>query len=320
MSDTPLHCQQEGLEDVILKHKTILCNLGVYENICKPMAVNGKGLVSLNDFLTSLLKLAPWANLLLGQVRDAIVTVNQCKSLNKGPLTDKAWAGQRTERVITLLAHLRRLLTPYRFDQCAAKMSKQDIISLRGLISLIDTKYVQPDGNESSVRSKRQLQAHDSNVSNVTLDSDGFPAMLRSPSNAKCGIASVSDEVPVPKQIFEEEDSEDLLDRLCLKRPSTSSSMEKSVHKKPACVSVLCPGFPRKLDTPKGTLKLTFAAGQSYIHFQDLKMGSTFLVSRSAKSSPDHHDEILNLAQKLAKLKHETGSQMKSAALKMRTW
>jgi hypothetical protein len=67
-------------------------------------------------------------------------------------------------------------------------------------------------------------------------------------------------------------------------------------------------------------LKLTFAAGQSYIHFQDLKMQTTFLVSRSAKSSPDHHDEILNLAHKLAKLKHETGANMKGAALKLRTW
>ena len=317
MSDSPLPCPQEELEAVILKHRTVLCNLGVYENISKPMAVYGKGLASLNDFLTSLLQLAPWANLVLVQIRDAILTVHHSKSLNKGPLSDKAWAGQRTERVITLLAHLRRLLTPYRFDQCTAKMSKQDIITLRALISLIDPKYVQ-HGAESSVTSKRQLKAHDSIVSNVTLDSDGFPEMLRSPKKAKHSMPSASAEIA--RQISEEEEPEDLLESLCLKRPSTSSSMKKIVHKRPACASVLCPDFPRKLDTPKGTLKLTFANGQSYIHFQDLRMGTTFLVSRSAKSSPDHHDQILNLAQKLAKLRHETGPQMKEAALKMRTW
>jgi hypothetical protein len=49
-------------------------------------------------------------------------------------------------------------------------------------------------------------------------------------------------------------------------------------------------------------------------------MKATFLVSRAAKNCPDHHDQILNLAQRLAKLKHETGPQMKAAALKMKNW
>jgi hypothetical protein len=97
--------------------------------------------------------------------------------------------------------------------------------------------------------------------------------------------------------------------------------MRKMVHKKPACAALLCPDFPRRLETPKGILKLTFATGQSYIHFQDLaSRETTFLLSRTAKSSPDHHDQVLNLAQKLAKLKHGTAGQMKDAALKMKTW
>jgi hypothetical protein len=96
--------------------------------------------------------------------------------------------------------------------------------------------------------------------------------------------------------------------------------MKKLIYKKPACASLLCPGYPSKIETPKGVLKLTFAAGQSYIHFQDSKMKATFLVSRAAKNCPDHHDQILNLAQRLAKLKHETGPQIKAAALKMKNW
>jgi hypothetical protein len=49
-------------------------------------------------------------------------------------------------------------------------------------------------------------------------------------------------------------------------------------------------------------------------------MKETFLVARAAKSCPDHHDQILNLAQRLAKIKHESVPQMKAAALKMKNW
>jgi hypothetical protein len=121
--------------------------------------------------------------------------------------------------------------------------------------------------------------------------------------------------------MFDEHDANDLLESLRLKRPASFSSMKKIVHKKlAAAASLLRPDFPRKLETPKGILKLTFASGQSYIHFQNSKMTVTFLVSRAAKSSPGHHDQILSFAQRMAKLKHETGPQMKAAALKMKTW
>ena len=320
MSESPLPCTQADLDAVLLKHSTILRNLGVYENISKPMAVHGKGLVALNDFLTSLVELAPSANSLMAQIRDAILTVNKSKSINKGPLADKAWAGQRTERVITLLAHCRRIKTPFRFEQCCHKMSKPDIKKLAELISKIDAQYPESECNQSSDKVKRKLQPHDSNVSALTMDSDGFPAMLRSPKKPKqvCPSASAA----VPAQVFDEKEADDLLEVLCLKRPASSSSMKTIVHKKPAAAAscLLRPDFPRKLETPKGILKLTFASGQSYIHFQDSKMKATFLVSRAAKNCPDHHDQILNLAQKLAKLKHETGPQMKAAALKMKTW
>jgi hypothetical protein len=264
-----------------------------------------------------LLKLAPGANLLQQQIREAIETANTNGELNSSKMSHKAWAGQRTEKVIILLAHLRRVKTTWRFDQCAAKMSKQDITLLSQLISLIE----ESDTASSSSRPKRRLQAHPSNVSALSLDSDGFPSILTSPKkvNKKFPFASVE----VPQQMFEDEKNEDPIEKPCLKRPSRStvSYMKKIVHKKPACAVLLCPDFPRRLETPKGILKLTFATGQSYIHFQNLASGkTTFLVSRTAKGSPDHHDQILNLAQKLAKLKHGTAGQMKEAALKMKTW
>ena len=321
MSDHPIACDQQDLDNVMLKHAVDLSNFGVYENLSKAMAVNGKGLVGLNDFLTSLLKLAPWANLMQSQIKDAILTTNSSKMINKGPLTDRNWAIQRTERVIMLLAHLRRIKTQYRFDQCATKMQKGDIRTLAELLSLIDTiSYQESDAASSGGATKRVLEAHPSNTSALTVDSDGYPAILSSPKKAK--LKSTYASVDVPEQTVEEEKEGDLLTELCLKRPASfsMSSMKKVVHKKPACAALLCPDFPRRLEAPKGMLKLTFATGQSYIHFTDNKEATTFLVSRAAKSSPDHHAQILNLAQKLAKLKHETGKQMKEAALKMKPW
>ena len=103
---------------MVLKHKAVLCNFSNYGNTTKQTAVNGKGLVANSEFLVSLLQLAPWANSSLAQVRDAILSVARAKSLNKGPLTDRAWAGQRTEKVIIMLSHLRRIKKQsYRFDQ-----------------------------------------------------------------------------------------------------------------------------------------------------------------------------------------------------------
>ena len=141
MSDSPIACDQKNLDNVMLKHAADLSNLGVYENLSKPMAANGKGLVGLGAFLTSLLQLAPCANLLQSQIRDAFLTTNSSKRLNKGPLTDRSWAAQRTERVIVLLAHLRRIKTQYRFEQCVTKMNQADIRRLAELVSLIDASY-----------------------------------------------------------------------------------------------------------------------------------------------------------------------------------
>ena len=322
MSGSPIICNQGELDLVMMRNNTQLANLGIYENITKAMAVNGNGIVAMRKLLKALLQLAPWANLLQLQIKEAIETANKNGMLNSGKMSDKAWANQRTEKVIIILAHIRRLKITFRFEQCAAKMSQQDIASLSDLISLVDTKYgLDSDGASSYGKSKRLLQAQPSNASALTLDSDGYPAMLNSPEKAKHKPPSAS--VVVPKQIFEEEQQDDLLRTPCLKRPASSSlsSMKKMVHKKPACAVLLCPDFPRRLETPKGILKLTFATGQSYIHFQDLaSRETTFLLSRTAKSSPDHHDQILNLAQKLSKLKHGTAGQMKEAALKMKTW
>jgi hypothetical protein len=329
MSGVPIGCNQGDLDVLMTQHKIQLANLGVYESISKTMAVNGKGLVALSPLLTALVQLAPWANLLQTQIREAIETVNADGMLNSTKMSHQAWARQRTEKVILLFSHLRRLRKEFRFNQCTAKMSRQDKSLLSNIISLIDGKYgVELDGASSSSKSKRRLQAHHSNASALTLDSDGYPAMLISPQ--KVNHKSPSASVEVPQQIFEEEKSEDQFEMPCLKRPSRStvSSMKKMVHKKPAmvhkkpaCGVLLCPDFPRRLETTKGILKLTFATGQSYIHFQDLaSRETTFLLSRTAKSSPDHHDHILNLAQKLAKLKHGTAGQMKEAALKMKTW
>ena len=112
-------------------------------------------------------------------------------------------------------------------------------------------------------------------------------------------------------------DMEDLLEQLCLKKPAVKGTTFKKPAESSSSTSF---DRPKEIETAKGTLKITYATGQSYIHFQDLHGASTFLTARSAKTSKHHADEVYTLAKKLATLKHDTGPKMKEAALKLKGW
>jgi hypothetical protein len=323
MAANPLPCAQAKLDAVFLAHKETVCNFGQYENISRTMGVSGKGLAALHPFLVDVLKVAPFANVHLTQIKDAVLTLIKAKSCNQTALSDKAWAGQRTERVITLLAHLRRLMTPFRFNQCTAKCSATDIKILQNIVNLIDVETCGSlfGGENSSSGScmKRQLESHPSNASNLTMDSDGFPAMLSSPKKPKNETHAKplhgTGGMEMPEEMSA--DMEDLLEQLCIKKPA----VKVTTFKKPAgSSSSTSLDRPKKIETAKGTLKITYATAQSYIHFQDLHGASTFLTARLAKTSKHHADEVYTLAKKLATLKHETGPKMKEAALKLKGW
>jgi hypothetical protein len=321
MANTPLPVDQDLLDEVFLKHASTISNFGVYENIGRTMGVNGKGLSELQCFLQSVLEVAPWCNLHLTQLREAVLTVVRAKDINKSKLNDKVWAGQRAERMITLLAHLRRLLKPFRFEQCASKCSRGHQQRMKELLSLIDEKYhdFANSKTDSPQGKKRKLQASLSNASNLTVDSHGFPALLHSPMEVASQHCEAVEEVASPV-ISDEED--DLLEQLklpsCHKKPAAA---HVKTFKKPAsaCGSIM-PDLPRRFELKHGYLKLTFATKQSYIHFQDNHGGSTFLTARSASASSSHHSDILELAKSLSKLNHDTGKKMKEAALKLRSW
>jgi len=322
MAANPLNCSQEELDAVFLKNKNIWSNLGVYENISRSMAVNGKGLAGVLPFLVDLIQQAPWANLGLPQLREAVVTTLQVKKCNDTDLPDRAWVNQRVERVVTLLTHVRRLLVPFRYEQCIAKCSSADKGKLEYLVSLIDQKYIEPGASESgqSASTKRQLTSHPSDVS---IASDGFPAVLRSPNLKEAAQSSEVHKAAKLAEMCSGAEGDDLLLKLGLsvmKKPAAKAETMGVVLKKPAFEKRIRCDLPRALQTKGGILKMTFATGQSYIHFKDVRGASTFLLGRSAKASPKHVDEIWCIAQKLSKLRHDSGKSMKDAALKMKTW
>jgi hypothetical protein len=149
------------------------------------------------------------------------------------------------------------------------------------------------------------------------MDSDGFPALLSSPKKPKNESHAKpfhgTEGMEMPEEVSA--DMEDVLEQLCLKKPA----VQVTTFKKPAGSSSSTSfDRPKKIETAKGTLKITYATGQSYIHFQDLHGASTFLTARSAKTSNHHADEVYTLAKKLATLKHDTGPTMKEAALKLK--
>ena len=141
MSTDPVHCDQDLLDACILKHASYIGNFGQYENMSRPMAVLGKGLAALGPLLHSILEVSPYCNISISQLRESILQVDKLKDLNKTKLQDKVWAGQRAERLVTLMSHLRRLWrVPYRKEQCFNKCSKEARDVIQELLQIIVEK------------------------------------------------------------------------------------------------------------------------------------------------------------------------------------
>ena len=167
---------------MFIKHMAKLTNFGVYENISRSMAVSCRGLAALADFLEDVLKLCPSSNLLLTQARLAILNANKVKAINPSRLQNQVWAGQRAERIVTILAHVRRVKRePLRLQQALKKGSQDDGKKLAHLLSFVHLGGTASSFTGTSPEPKRRkLLPHPSKESEVSVDSLGVPQMVTS--------------------------------------------------------------------------------------------------------------------------------------------
>jgi hypothetical protein len=91
------------------------------------------------------------------------------------------WAGQEASKLMTVLAHLRRVQDPVKAAEAMGKMSMQEKAQFMDVIALMAPK----SNTSSSASSVASISRKDESLKrrvlnrNVSEDSDGFPAMLK---------------------------------------------------------------------------------------------------------------------------------------------
>lgn len=280
-------------------------HFGLYESTGRSQAASGAGLHGNAAFLKMLLHIVPCA-----QINPAVLRACFLRhpKLNSSTLRSDLWAGGRAERVTTMLYHLRRLKSDSeRLRQALAKCSPVEARSVQMLLK-------ESHSEDYDSEAERHLQEH------VSVDSDGFPAMLATqeseagdpketvskkhkPAPFKSQASSVLDmfgsalkDAEACAKIIATGGSSKAKDGI-LKKPvaqnthSSNSQKHTSMKKpasvpvpmkKPACVSAPKPSSVEdRLSETWGLLSVTLATKQSYIQYTTPEGKKKYLVGCS---------------------------------------
>ena len=169
---------QQAFEELVRKMGEKVFDFGVYRSLARAQAANAHGLAANEQVIGTLSCLAPGGHLQFAQLKHAL---QGFACYNDTPFKADIWAGCVAERLLTLLCHWRRVSRePERLKQCLSKASKEDQAAVKRLVKL----YQEPSSSEAP--SKKTLQRERTDSSSVTLDSQGFPCMLRELGDDSC--------------------------------------------------------------------------------------------------------------------------------------
>jgi len=169
---------QQAFEELVRKMGEKVFDFGVYRSLARAQAANAHGLAANEQAIGTLSCLAPGGHLQFAQLKHAL---QGFACYNDTPFKADIWAGCVAERLLTLLCHWRRVSRePERLKQCLSKASKEDQAAVKRLVKL----YQEPSSSEAP--SKKTLQRERTDSSSVTLDSQGFPRLLRELSDDSC--------------------------------------------------------------------------------------------------------------------------------------
>ena len=237
---------EDVLHRIFEVHKNHWVDCGVYESISKSQACHGEGLASRHDMIADLLEVSPAGNFATGPARQAMARiVTQNPGINTTIYNGSVFIGARLDRISTMLFHVRRLASePHRLTQLAMKCGGASMVKIKGLIKLVSleeyepTIFYDPQNPEKHIRKppvlddqgfpmilkrskassslgelaeepppRRSLKRNVSEVSNVSMDSMGFPKMLQDSSPVQ--LRRLGSKTPDPKgQLISQEPSE----------------------------------------------------------------------------------------------------------------
>ena len=230
-------------------------NLGVYNDLKVSQACSARGLAANAFFVREFLAISS-GEILFSQMKQSLK--KHAATHNVSSFKDDLWAGQIAHCLVCLMSHYRRLRRePGRLRQCFATATGVERQIIQGLLDIEpaqackkanpkegdceaeqqDTVRKRPEiareadaeRNETTACEKadssRRLKRQ---VSEVTLDSEGFPLMLRSPDDSASEKATQG----VPKRSFKEQTSPVSLDsegfpRMLQTPPSEKPAAEK---------------------------------------------------------------------------------------------
>ena len=141
-------------------------------------AANGVGLVQLAMLLNVILDHCPYAEMHISFVKDLLLWLQSEFTTISGSMSPSLWASWMTERLLTILSHLRRVHgSAIRLAECSSRLSPDQTVILTGLLSRIQRQGSAdaPAKCSTPSPSKRLLQKQ---PSEVTVDSQGVKASL----------------------------------------------------------------------------------------------------------------------------------------------
>ena len=296
-------------------------NFALYETINRPQAISPEGLLQNFKFLQGFLKKCPHAQMNPSQLRFQFL---RFPKENSGTLRCDLWAGQRAERMTTLLKHVRRLKDPIKFRQAADKSTPDELQAMEKLAKSCDidgyaseperflTEQVSVDSDgfpkisatqddsaaESEIPAVQKSKKPANSAKTETLNESLFAAALQNASKAAASFAKTAGSSDAPKKTIKK----------VLKKPSAAPEKKQSAAstKKDAPE----PDKGESLDSATwGRLYVTIATAQSYIQYVDRdtqkkKLLVAVSAGQAAKTSKEHSSVIKALTEKalLAKM------------------
>jgi len=185
---------------VLTEHSCLVQNLGAYEHISRNQSCHPKGLVKVLPLSKGLIKLSDTGEIHSSCLRSALMSLltNQPK-LNDSIYNGSVWCGSRVERLGVILFHMRRLkFASSEMKLATAHLTGADLQKLQEVLNMMQKKHEIEDGplplvkreeSDGEPQATRKLKKE---ISEVSLDSNGFPNCFKSPQDKGTGAAASS--------------------------------------------------------------------------------------------------------------------------------
>ena len=186
--------------DEIAKERKLPFDFGIYEHLTRSQAASGRGLVANGCVIRAFAQVAPAGQIQHLEMKHQFLAR---ASHNKSHLKHDLWAGLRTDKVTVILCHWRRICRePERLRQCIKSCTPHETLAIRDLVALYKDDPAQNGAEAVSPRTigsvvslpedkveepactNKDVRVLKLKVSEVSVDSDGFPATLRSPKDS----------------------------------------------------------------------------------------------------------------------------------------